>query len=97
MAKVPEYEVLDAEVLERYQKLEDGIRERALDLIDSEELSEVTDSAHLLATVLIGVAYQILDESGYSVRAVVDRYLTTVERAEAGDLVFVEQGKLTQA
>ena len=89
-SELPEYEVLDPQVLARYERLEEAIRDRALQLIDSEDLDEVDESAHLLATVLIGIAYEILDESGYEPGKVMKRFLDTVEKAESGELVFIE-------
>ncbi len=89
--RIPEYEVLDPEVLARYQRLEDSIRACALGLLDTDGgLDEVEESAHLLSTVLISVAYSILSDSGYVGRAVFIRYLDTIEAAERGDLVFIE-------
>ena len=89
--ELPEYEFLDPEVLARYERLEESVRQRVLELIETESLDEVEESAHLVATVLIGVAYSLLDDSGYLARKVFERYLGTVERAERGELVFVER------
>ncbi len=86
------YEVLDPEVLARYERLEERLRDCALALLpDSDDLDEVEEGAHLVASVLISVAYSLLqDSSSYDPRRVFLRYLRTVEAAERGDLVFIE-------